>query len=269
MELVENLAMSNYTNGEDFDRANRSEGSSKEQRMKKDIRELQSKLDKVLMATQKPIHFVGKFDEQGPSFDNVNEDGLTQEELNYIWNQQSAIIQRKSIPRKLSDPGSFTLSCALGHLKFSNCLCDLEASVSLMPYTVAKRLGFKSNKPAKNSLVLADRSVRLPVGLLEHLPLRIGEIEIPTDFIVLEMDEEPLDPIILGRPFLETAGAIIDVRGGMIELHIGSETMKFNMTKEQTIPAHQTSKNEEEGQQRESCRLGTRWGNKQENLRKT
>ncbi|XP_024013386.1 uncharacterized protein LOC112087749 [Eutrema salsugineum] len=121
---------------------------------------------------------------------------------------------------------------------FSSCLCDLGASVSLMPYSVAKRLGFKSYKPARISLVLADRSVRLPIGLLEDLPLRIGEIQIPTDFIVLEMDEESIDPIILGRPFLATAEAIIDVRGGVIELHIGSEAMEFDvkeMMKKPTI----------------------------------
>ncbi|XP_024011407.1 transcription factor mef2A-like [Eutrema salsugineum] len=88
MEIVESLAMSNDTYGEDFDRANRSDGSSKELCMEKDIRELQSKLDKVLVSTQKPIHFVGEFDEQGLRFDNVNEDGLTQEEINYIGNQQ-------------------------------------------------------------------------------------------------------------------------------------------------------------------------------------
>ncbi|XP_024015854.1 uncharacterized protein LOC112089110 [Eutrema salsugineum] len=87
LELVENLAMSNDTYGEDFDRANRTEGSSKELRMEKDIRELQNKLDKVLVATQKPIPFLGEFDEQGPSFENVNEDGLTEEEINYIGNQ--------------------------------------------------------------------------------------------------------------------------------------------------------------------------------------
>ncbi|XP_024007269.1 uncharacterized protein LOC112083472 [Eutrema salsugineum] len=114
----------------------------------------------------------------------------------------SAIIQRRSIPRKLSDPGSFTLPCAIGPLKFSSCLCDLGASVSLMPYSVAKRFVFKSYKPAKISLVLADRSVRLPIGLLEDLPLRIGEIEIPIDFIVLEMDEEPVDPIHLRETLL-------------------------------------------------------------------
>ncbi|XP_024010603.1 uncharacterized protein LOC112086032 [Eutrema salsugineum] len=150
----------------------------------------------------------------------------------------SAIIQRKSILRKLTDPGSFTLPCAIGPLMFAGCLCDLGASVSLMPFSIARKLGFRTFKPARISLVLADRSVRLPIGMLEDLPVKIGGFEVPTDFVVLEMDEEPVDPLILGRPFLATAGVIIDVRGGIIELQLGSERLKFNvneMMKKPTI----------------------------------
>ncbi|XP_024014871.1 uncharacterized protein LOC112088833 [Eutrema salsugineum] len=141
----------------------------------------------------------------------------------------SAIIQRKSVPRKLSDPGSFTLPCALGPLMFAGCLCDLGASVSLVPFSIAKKLGYRVFKPARISLILADKSVRLPVGMLEDLPVKIGGFEVPTDFVVLEMDEEPVDPLILGRPFLATARATIDVRGGIIELQLGKEKLKFDL----------------------------------------
>lgn len=123
-----------------------------------------------------------------------------------------AIIQRKVVQKKLGDPGSFTLPYSLGPLAFNSCLCDLGASVSLMPLTVAKRLGFEKYKDCKITLVLADRSIRLPIGLLEDLPVRIGNVEIPTDFVVLEMDEKPKDLLILGNPFLATAGAVIDVK---------------------------------------------------------
>ncbi|XP_023634279.1 uncharacterized protein LOC111829418 [Capsella rubella] len=139
----------------------------------------------------------------------------------------SAIIQKKITPLKLKDPGSFTLPCSLGPLSFSRCLCDLGASVSLMPLSVAKRLRFTRYKACNISLILADRSVRLPHGLLEDLPIRIGVVEVPTNFVVLEMDEEPKDPLILGRPFLATAGAIIDVKNGKIDLCLGED---FKMT---------------------------------------
>ncbi|XP_024013120.1 uncharacterized protein LOC112087338 [Eutrema salsugineum] len=137
----------------------------------------------------------------------------------------SAIIQRISVPRKLSDPWSFTLPCAIGPLMFAGYLCDLGASVSLMPFSIARKVGYRVFKPARISLVLADRSVRLPVGMLEDLPVKIGGVEVPTDFVVLEMDEEPVDPLILGMPFLVTAGTIIDVRGDIIELQLADELL--------------------------------------------
>lgn len=124
----------------------------------------------------------------------------------------SAIIQKKVVHEKLGDHGSFTLPCSLGPLVFKNCLCDLGTSVSLMLLSISKKLGFSKYKPSNISLNLADRSIRLPHGLLEDLPIKIGNIEVPTDIVVLEMDEEPKDPLILGRPFLATTGAVIDVR---------------------------------------------------------
>lgn len=96
-----------------------------------------------------------------------------------------------------------------------------------MPLTVSKRLGLTNFKRTRISLILADRSIRYPIGLLEDLPLKVGSSIILTDFVVLEMDEEPTDPIILGRPFLATAGALIDVRKRMIDLHLGDIVLNF------------------------------------------
>ncbi|KAG7594047.1 Retrotransposon gag domain [Arabidopsis thaliana x Arabidopsis arenosa] len=133
-------------------------------------------------------------------------------------------------PKKLGDPGSFTLPCSIGPIAFSNCLCDLGGYISLMPLSVAKRLGFIEYKSCNNYLILADGSVRLPHGLLEDLPVKIGNVEVPTDFIVLEMDEDPINPLIFGRPFLATAGAVIDVKKGKIDLNLGNDfTMEFDI----------------------------------------
>ncbi|KAG7547988.1 Aspartic peptidase domain superfamily [Arabidopsis suecica] len=154
-----------------------------------------------------------------------------------VSHECSAIIQKKVVPEKLGDPGSFTLPCSLGPLTFNKCLCDLGASVSLMPLSVAKRLGFNKYKYCNISLILADRSVRLPHGLLEDLPIKIGNLEVPTDFVVLDMDEEPKDPLILGRPFLATAGAIIDVKQGKIDLNLGKDLkMKFDINDDMKKP---------------------------------
>ncbi|XP_024007310.1 uncharacterized protein LOC112083512 [Eutrema salsugineum] len=92
-----------------------------------------------------------------------------------------------------------------------------EKLVNLMPYSVAVNLGMTDFKPTRISLILADRSTRIPEGVLEDVPIKYGE--------------EPKDPFILGRPFLATAGAIIDVRKGRIALNVGDLVMNFDMDK--------------------------------------
>ncbi|KAL0847898.1 hypothetical protein Bca101_021145 [Brassica carinata] len=121
-----------------------------------------------------------------------------------LTHECSAIIQRLTISKKLEDPGCFTLPCAIGPLMFERCLCDLGASVSLMPLSVAKKLGFSQYKKCKLSLVLADRSVKFPIGILEDLPVMVGNCEIPTDFVEdgkrLASDERVLDDAYKSTP---------------------------------------------------------------------
>jgi len=128
--------------------------------------------------------------------------------------------KKKVIQEKLDDPGSFTMSCSLGPLTFNRCLCDLGASVSLMPLSTAKRLGIMEYKFCNLALLLVDGSIAHLHGLIENLPVKIGNVEIPTDFVVLDVDEEGKDPLILGSLFLASAGAVIDVRNEKINLNL-------------------------------------------------
>ena len=138
--------------------------------------------------------------------------------------------KKKVIQEKLDDPGSFTLPCSLGPLTFNRCLCDLGASVSLIPLSTAKRLGIMEFKFCNFALLLADGSVAHPHGLIENLLVKIENVEIPTDFVVLDVDEEGKDPLILGRPFLASAGAVIDVKNGKINLNLEKGIkMKFDI----------------------------------------
>ncbi|XP_071927592.1 uncharacterized protein [Coffea arabica] len=116
----------------------------------------------------------------------------------------SAIIQNK-LPPKLKDPGSFTVPCTIGNVEFSKALCDLGASVSLIPLTVARQLGLKELKRTNISLQLTDRSIRHPMGILENVFIKVHKFIIPVDFIVLDMEEDINVPIILSRSFLATA----------------------------------------------------------------
>jgi len=106
----------------------------------------------------------------------------------------------------------------------------LGAFVSLMPLSTAKRLGITDYKFCNLALLLADGSVAHPHDLIENLPVKIGNVEIPTDFVVLDVDEEGKDPLILGRPFLASGGAVIDVRNGKINLNlVKGIKMKFDI----------------------------------------
>ena len=94
--------------------------------------------------------------------------------------------------------------------------------MNFMPHSVAISLGYDKFKPTKITFVFADRSVRVPEGVLDDVPIRINDCHIPTDFVVLKFQNEPKDPLILGRPFLATAGVIIDIKEGQIYLNIGN-----------------------------------------------
>lgn len=146
-----------------------------------------------------------------------------------ISKEVSAIIQGEP-PTKQPDPGSFVLDCSINNRRFIRSLCDLGSSVNLMPHFVALSFGLINFAPTRITLVLADRSVRVPEGVLEDVPI-INGCHIPTDFVVLKYQYEPKDPIILRRPFLATVGAIIDVKEDRICLNIGDIPMTFDMEK--------------------------------------
>ncbi|GJT58182.1 zf-CCHC domain-containing protein [Tanacetum coccineum] len=120
---------------------------------------------------------------------------------------------------------------ALRPLAVKNALADLGASINLMPHSLFRRLGTSKLKPTKMNIQLADRSIKYPIGVCENLLLKISKFIFPVDFVVLEMDENELVPIILGRPFLATARAVIDVHERKLSLRVGSETVTFNIGK--------------------------------------
>ncbi|CAM8938028.1 unnamed protein product [Rhodiola kirilowii] len=138
----------------------------------------------------------------------------------------SAIIQH-AMPKKLNDFGAFCIPITIGPVNVSNALCDLGAGISLMPFSLYKKLDVGELTPTPISLRLADRTSRLPKCILEDMLIKIGELWVPVDFYVLEMDVENETPIILGRPFLNTVHAVIDCGNGTIEMNLGSEKAKF------------------------------------------
>ncbi|XP_062080137.1 uncharacterized protein LOC133784885 [Humulus lupulus] len=145
----------------------------------------------------------------------------------------SAILQRK-LPQKLRDPGSFTIPCTIGNFECKHALCDLGANINLMPLSVFKRLGLGEAKPTTVTLQLADRSLAHPRGIIEDVLVKVDKFIFPADFIVLDMEEDANVPIILGRPFLATGQALIDVQKGELKLRVEGDEVVFSVFKEMT-----------------------------------
>ncbi|XP_021309105.1 uncharacterized protein LOC110432654 [Sorghum bicolor] len=138
------------------------------------------------------------------------------------------------LPEKRKDAGCPTITCSIETQRFDHALCDLGASISLMPKVVFDQLNFTQLKPTTMTLQLADSSVRHPTGIAEDVPVQIRGLFVPVDFVVLDMELTKESPLILGRPFLSTAGAQIDVKEGKISLHINGKEEKFEFK-----PRHQ------------------------------
>ncbi|GKB72192.1 hypothetical protein Tco_0933604 [Tanacetum coccineum] len=117
----------------------------------------------------------------------------------------------KSKPRKEKDPGSFTLPCFINNVCFNNALVDLGASVSVMPLSTYLNLGLGELAHTKLTVELADRIVKYPKGIAENVLVGISKFVFPIDFIILDMPKDIKVPLILGKPFLSTTRAKIDV----------------------------------------------------------
>nr|XP_025670288.1 uncharacterized protein DDB_G0292186-like [Arachis hypogaea] len=116
-------------------------------------------------------------------------------------------------------------------------LCDLGSSINLIPLSMMRMLSIEEVKPTRITLQLADRSMVIPNGVVENLLVKVGKFIFLTDFVILDLDEERGNSIILGRPFLATARAIIDVEKGEMTMRSHDEKITLNIFKEMQHPA--------------------------------
>ena len=147
----------------------------------------------------------------------------------------SAVI-KKSLPANMKDLGSFTIPCSIGKYEFKEALCDLGANINLMPLSVVQRLSLGERTPIAITLQMADRSMAQPEGVLEDVLVKVGKFILPLGFVVIKMDQDTQVPLLLGRPFLATGAALIDVQKGELTLRVGDEAVQFNLHKNLTQP---------------------------------
>lgn len=198
----------------------------------------QTKLDnqykKLIQLIEKihiEIHFIEAIT-QIPSYTKSLKDILTNKrKLDDPKPVERKAISDNKLAKKENEPGSFSILFVLGTHVIDKALIDLRASVSLMPLVVCKRINQGEPQPTRISLQLANRSMKFPIGILMDVPVKIGKIFIPTDFVVIDMMEDEEILILLGRPFLSTAGAIIDVKRGKMTFEVENEKVEFILSK--------------------------------------
>ncbi|XP_073277664.1 uncharacterized protein [Primulina huaijiensis] len=140
----------------------------------------------------------------------------------------SVLVQNKILP-KLKDPGSFSILCMIGDVVFHKSLCDLGARINLMSLSVFRKLGLGEPKPTTMSLQLADRSIKYLQGFIEDVLVKVKKFIFSADFVVLDIEKEMEMTLILGRPFLATGKALIDVQEGKLRLRVGEEETTFDV----------------------------------------
>ncbi|GKE95485.1 reverse transcriptase domain-containing protein, partial [Tanacetum coccineum] len=140
----------------------------------------------------------------------------------------SAVILNK-LPEKLRDPDKFLIPCDFPGMEECLALTDLGASINLMPLSMWKKLSLPELTPTCMTLELVDRSITKLIGIAEDVYLKVGKFKFSADFVVVDFDADPRVPLILGRSFLKTRRALIDVYKGELTLRVGKEAVTFTL----------------------------------------
>ncbi|XP_070046817.1 uncharacterized protein [Nicotiana tomentosiformis] len=141
---------------------------------------------------------------------------------------------RRDLSGKCGDPGSFTIPCSLGAIKFDKSLCDFGSSINLIPLSIYKKLENEIGeiRSAPISLQLANQTTLILEGIMEDVLVWVDKFVFHVDFTVMNMEENKEIPLILGRPFLATGRVILDINERRLMLRVGEKTVTFEMNVE-------------------------------------
>nr|GEZ86012.1 hypothetical protein [Tanacetum cinerariifolium] len=156
-------------------------------------------------------------------------------------NENCSAVILKKLPKKLRDLGKFLIPCGFSELK-CKALADLGASINLMPLSVWKKLGLPELISTRMTFELANRAICTPTGIARDVFVLVGKFTFPADFVIVDYESDPSVPLILGRPFLRTAHALIDVHGEEMILHDGDERLTLNMRHDTSSYSNQPQK---------------------------
>nr|GEZ72040.1 DNA-directed DNA polymerase [Tanacetum cinerariifolium] len=144
-------------------------------------------------------------------------------------NENCSAMLLKKLLEKLGDPVKFLIPCDFPRIDVCHALADLGVSINLMPLSIWKKLSLSELTPTQMTLELADRSITHPKGVDEDVFFKVKKFHFPTDFMVIDFEANPRVPLILGRSFLRTGRALIDVYREEITLRVNDESITFNL----------------------------------------
>ncbi|XP_016553703.1 uncharacterized protein LOC107853183 [Capsicum annuum] len=147
--------------------------------------------------------------------DLISKRRLVEDETIEVTHHCSAIIKSTYVEKK-KDPSAFTISHTIGAFTFAKAFCDLGESANLIPYTIFHKIGLGKPKTTKIKLLMADRSIKKPMGILHDILVKVDMFIFPADFVILDYAMDVENPIILRRPFLATRKAFVDVESGEV-----------------------------------------------------
>ncbi|XP_049394722.1 uncharacterized protein LOC125859011 [Solanum stenotomum] len=148
----------------------------------------------------------------------------------------SAIMTKKMI-KKREDPKAFTIPCTICIVQFAKALYDLGARINLMVYAIYKQLRLGEPKATTMRLLIADRSIKHHVGILHDILVKVDRLIFLVDFVILDCEIYAEIPIILGRPFLATGRALVDVESGNLKFRVNEDEVIFNICKSMKYPS--------------------------------
>ncbi|GJY97215.1 reverse transcriptase domain-containing protein [Tanacetum coccineum] len=144
-------------------------------------------------------------------------------------NESCSAMLLKKLPEKLGDPDKFLIPCDFTELDECLALPNLGARITLMPLSVWKHLSLPELTKTRMTLKLTDRSMTRPTGITEDVFVKVGKFYFPDDFVVVDYEVDPRVPLILGRPFLRTTCALIDVHDEEMTLRVNDEAITFKI----------------------------------------
>ncbi|GJX98912.1 reverse transcriptase domain-containing protein [Tanacetum coccineum] len=152
----------------------------------------------------------------------------------------SAVILKK-LPKNLGDPRKFLIPCGFSELKYK-ALAYLGTNINLMPLSVRRKLGLPELISTQMTLELANQDICTLKGIARDVFVPVGKFTFPADFGIVDYESDPRVPLILGRPFLQTARALIDVYGEEMILRDGDESLILNMRNDTSRYSYQPQK---------------------------